>query len=84
MLDITNKKQFDPHLNTQFAIKAQGVGSIKAELIEIESWDKDVIEGFSLIFKEPKESVLLQSTLQLEHPPLGKFELFLGPVSNLE
>jgi len=84
MLDITNKALFEPHLNTHFTITVQGGGSIETELIKIESWDREVTEGFSLVFKGPKEPVVRHSTLQIEHPQLGQFEMYLGPVSTLE
>jgi hypothetical protein len=77
---ILQKSDFDPHLNTEFEISNDDAGSINIQLIEIDSWDKDMTEGFSLLFKGPKENVMPHDTLKMKHDSMGEFDIFIGPV----
>jgi len=80
MKKILNKSDFDPYLNSKFEISHKETGSINAELVKIESWDKDITEGFSLLFKGPKDNIMPHDILRLKHNKIGDFDLFMGPV----
>ena len=80
MDELLKKEHFDPHLNTEFEIIANGVGSIQAQLVQVNAWNRDLSEGFKLLFKGPKEPVFPHATLVVKHPSMGEFEIFLGPV----
>ena len=84
MGELLTKNSFDPHLNTDFEISAGSAGNITAKLVKIDAKEGVATEGFSLIFKGPKEPVLPQDTLKMKHAQMGEFDLFIGPVLSPE
>lgn len=81
MLDKLKKEDFDKHLNSKFQLAhLQTEEKIELELIETEEKNTDQTEGFSLMFKGPKETVLEHDTHKMTHPEMGEMNIFIGPV----
>jgi hypothetical protein len=80
MLDDLTRGTFDPHVGTRFAVTSESP-PLELELVEV----SDVGDGnhgrnFRLLFRGPRETPLGQGTLELEHPAIGAFALFIVPV----
>jgi Domain of unknown function (DUF6916) len=90
MLKKTKSSDFTPHLNTEFQLHNQKMQkSVRAELSEVELHDSSEApktgaagsqRPFSLLFRADKDTDLPQGTYNVEHPKLGKIDLFLVPV----
>lgn len=80
MSKLLEAKDFKPHLNSEFELIHSELGNIVIQLVELEEWDNNTTSGFLLLFKGPKNKVMPQDTLKLNHEIIGEFELFLGPV----
>lgn len=73
---------FVPHLDTTFRMNVVGEDSIDLVLIEANDKTPERFEGeqFSLIFKGPLDPFLPQQIYPLDHPAMGRLDLFLVPV----
>jgi hypothetical protein len=73
---------FDPLVDTTFAVVADGVPAIELALRDVArgSGLSGFREPFALTFSGPPEPVLEFATYRLAHADFGEFELFLGPV----
>ena len=80
MAETLNKKDFDPHLNSSFAIHTEEGQTVKAKLVEISDHSNEKIDAFSLLFKGPKNKPIPQDTQKVKHAKLGELSLFIGPV----
>jgi hypothetical protein len=73
---------FAPHLGTEFAVAGEGVPPLTLTAVDKASggmWP-DRRAPFSLLFSCPRQSMLLQGIHTLEHPILGRIDLFLVPI----
>ena len=84
MLDKLTRDDFAKHLNQTFCLPARP-DDLELELIEAEALPGVAPEGwrqgFSLIFRGSMEAPLDQSIYPLEHPEMGRLEIFLTPIS---
>jgi len=80
MSELLKKPDFDPHLNSKFAIYTEYEGVVEAELVEVTDHNRDNLECFSLLFKVPKEKFFDQKLYKTNHAKMGEIELFLTPV----
>jgi len=79
-----NMDSFKSRLGTNFLINHQAA-KVKFTLVEVTSFasKKQAAlgkEGFSLLFRGPKEMVLKQDTYVIEHEELGMFSFLVVPV----
>ncbi len=82
MSDYLTRVSFEPYLNTTFRLNLEGGEAIDLELVEANDKTPERFDGeqFSLIFKGPPDSYIEQQTCPLEHPAMGRLDLFLVPV----
>lgn len=77
-----SKNDFDALVNTKFKVTPKGwKDKVEIELLEIKEKQTDMTESFSMIFKGPEADLFPHDTHLVEHPKLGKYELFLGPIN---
>jgi hypothetical protein len=83
MIDVLTLKKttFDPYLNNKFEIHTKSAGVVEVELIEITNNNQGNTESFSLVFKGPLEKSFEQRLHRVKHPQMGKFDLFLVPIT---
>jgi len=81
MSELLQKSHFDPYLNEVFKVDLGESRFWDLELIEIEDRSTIATEGFSLIFKGSKEGVLSQMIHNFVHPKMGRFEMFIVPIT---
>ena len=71
-----------------FTVVATGVpgaidrvfGPVKVELTEVRDLSTDVVSGFSLLFRGPRQQPFDQANYRLLHEDIGEVELFLVPI----
>jgi hypothetical protein len=86
VLDDFTVATFAPLVGDRFALEAEPGVSVDVRLAEATDHAADATARgvhrapFSLVFAGPAEPILPQRTWPLEHPELGRFELFLVPV----
>jgi hypothetical protein len=79
---------FVGHEGSTFTVVATGIphaldrpfGPVELELTKTEDLSTDVIDGFSLLFRGPREQEFLQANYRLRHETIGEVDLFLVPV----
>ena len=79
-----NLESFESQLGTSFLIN-QEAAKVKVKLVHVTNFASAKQtdagkEGFSLLFRGPKETTLKQGTYLIEHVELGKFSLLVVPV----
>ena len=79
-----NMTAFKSHLGTSFHINHQA-SKVNFKLVDVTSFAsrKQTAagkEGFSLLFRGPKETTLKQDTYLIEHEQLGMFSFLVVPV----
>lgn len=74
------KTDFEPHMATTFQVSPAGMETVAIELVEVKDTSSAALVAFSLLFRGSEGSVLRHDTHRMQHPALGEFELFLGPV----
>ena len=79
-----NMAAFKSQLGTSFLINHQA-SKVKVKLVDVTSFAsrKQTAagkEGFSLLFRGPKETTLKQDTYLIEHEELGMFSFLVVPV----
>jgi len=82
---LFRSEEFSKHVGTEF-YASTGKGEVKLTLIEVKPYMPDTardqkMERFSLFFDGASDAFLPQQSLRVQHPSMGKFELFLVPVS---
>ena len=80
MIEVLDKATFTPLLNDKFEVSPVGMDKVEVELVQITEKSADFSEGFSLLFRGPKDSVFPHNTHMVKHPKIGEFELFIGPI----
>lgn len=85
MIENLTRDQFADNLNTDFKMFFADDVSADVKLVEVtELSRRPRNESFSLIFLAPVDAPVLNQMFRMEHPSLGSFELFMGPVSQNE
>ena len=87
---LMSKAMFAAHLNTVFLIRLNERQTVPVELIELHDCGpaqqqtnaRAGQECFALAFRARNQRALKQSTYQLEHSALGRFDLFIAPVKS--
>ena len=79
-----NLASFKSQIGTSFLINHQA-SKVKVTLVDIKNFASRKQaeagkEGFSLLFRGPKEATLKQDTYLIEHPELGMFSFLIVPV----
>ncbi len=86
MLDELSREAFLPHLEEPFTVALEGLPADFAfRLAEARPLGSETVPGakrkpFALLFKGPTQPLLPQRIYPLEHPALGRLELFLVPL----
>jgi hypothetical protein len=76
---------FSRYLNTNFRVLLGDSNSVAAELSEVsELRQSPTHEGFTIVFRGPREPLLNQAIYQFEHDEMGEFELFIVPIRQNE
>ena len=84
-MDHLKASDFEANLHTKFKIYRTGDEVFEAELVEVlELHNTEVLEAFSIIFLVPVEFGLYQQIFPIEHATMGKMELFIVPVNQVE
>jgi hypothetical protein len=85
MLNEVTLDTFTPHLNTAFRLFPQGAGPVEVKLVRAEMMTVGKrtpnAYSFHLRFVGPKTPRLEQQTFEIEHPEIGRLNLFLVPVA---
>ena len=82
--DCLNLESFESQLGTSFLINHEA-SKVKTKLVNVTNFasEKQAAagkEGFSLLFRGPKEATLKQGTYLIEHEELGRFSFLVVPV----
>jgi hypothetical protein len=96
MLDKLTSTDFTPHLHATFQLSlgpsdqphdpAAHGATLALELVEVEELGAEQAVGsprgrsFSLIFRDPSGTYLPQRIYSIEHPTLGRLDIFLVPI----
>ena len=73
---------FESVLRSPFRVETATGQSLNLKLIEVEKYESGTnLEQFVLIFQGSGDSVLTQNTYSIEHRKLGKFDLFMAPLT---
>ena len=84
VIDLATVEQsfFAPHIDTAFVVSGEGAPTLT--LTAVEAGPGGLGPGhrapFSLLFSGPRQSMLWQGIHTLEHPALGRLDLFLVPI----
>ena len=79
-----SKAAFESQLHTKFVIN-EGASTVAVMLVDVTnfaSWKQTKAgkEGFSLVFRGPKDTTLKQNTYLIEHEKLGMFSFLMVPI----
>lgn len=88
MLERPVAKLFEGREGSTFTVVATGApraidrafGPIELELTDVRDLSTNVIDGFSLLFRGPREQEFGQGNYRLTHEAIGEVELFLVPI----
>lgn len=87
LLGYFNKSTFTPYVGTEFRVHLSSSKVRRIKLVEVKDYvdssgqkaARGGEESFSLFFTAPSWRTFPQNTYEVEHPALGKFQLFLVP-----
>ena len=85
MLETLTPGSFTEHVGSRFHLQIEGQEPLELELFGISRYEENPDfaarkEPFSLLFLGPLHPILPQATYSLEHPALGRLEIFLVPI----
>src|SRR5262249_9233955 len=89
MLETFTIATFSGRLGETFCINLASGTTLEAELIEVTQLSAQSAQGteaprprapFSLVFRSPAHTRLVQGIYNMAHPGIGAFELFLVPI----
>ena len=89
MLETFTIATFADRLNQPFRVDAGGT-AVDVELIEVSDLTsrggpeaaRRERAPFSIVFRGPRESALLQGMYRMQHEAIGSFEIFLVPIGH--
>jgi Domain of unknown function (DUF6916) len=70
---------FVPRVGETFSIYIDEASPLEAELVSVEAY-KEGGSQYSIVFRGPPAPVLPQRTYRIQHPALGRLDLFIVPV----
>lgn len=70
---------YRPLVGTDFKVRRPGARDLRLKLIDAKKL-RGAGESFSLLFRGKGRAALDAGTYRFEHPALGAFDLFVGPV----
>lgn len=82
-LQSLNLASFSENLQTKFQASAAEMPAVELEMISATDTGTNLEAGqeqFAIVFRGPLDAFLSQRTYTLDHPRMGKFELFLVPI----
>ncbi|MCU1390031.1 MAG: hypothetical protein JWL72_3369 [Ilumatobacteraceae bacterium] len=75
---------FEPVVGTEFIVDLGGAGRVALTLASCERLSAGGLgprrEPFSLVFHGPAVPVLTQATYAMDHPELGRLDIFIVPI----
>ncbi|HSQ23627.1 MAG TPA: hypothetical protein VLN44_04435 [Pyrinomonadaceae bacterium] len=79
------ESEFSGHLNSKFQLDLNGQ-NLELELVEVKGYlrqehEQGGMERFSVFFRGPVNIFMPQSVYGLRHSEMGRFDIFLVPVS---
>ena len=79
---MLKRDEFAPHIGSTFRILDRASPTqLDATLTEVTDRNPtSKLEQYSVLFQGPREPILSQRIYGIEHPTMGKFELFLVPI----
>jgi hypothetical protein len=84
-VQLLSLEAFSRLLGGRFAVHAGAGKSCEVELIEAVGGptpqQTGKLESFSLVFRGPRAQALSQGTFEFEHSAIGRFQLFIVPIS---
>lgn len=85
MLETFTPDSFTEHVGSRFRLQLEGQEPLELELFEIARYEENPDfaarkEPFSLLFLGPASPLMPQAIYPLEHPALGRMEIFLVPI----
>jgi len=85
MPQVCSVELFQPHENSTFTITFEdGTLDLNLDKVEISPNQMEGYESFSLYFSNEGKICLPQATYSLEHPVMGKRDIFLVPIRENE
>lgn len=81
LLETLNHAAFEKHVGSQFLAQLSDTQPVALELVQAE--DQGITahqERFTLLLQGPPDRFLPQATYAVEHPVLGRMDLFLVPI----
>ena len=83
VLSRLKQEDFVRYINTTFSIRLSSKIAWKVELYRVTENKAGTAQGlhnFSIFFRGSHDNPLKQDTYKFEHPQLGSFDLFIGPI----
>jgi len=88
VLEKLTSTDFSRYLNEKFQLKTEGLEPFEVELIQVRELGEDVPADetnrrrrpFSIVFRGPEDMYLPQAIYPLEHPQMGRLDIFLVPI----
>jgi hypothetical protein len=77
--DYLERRTYVPLVGTDFRLSRPGSRTLRLKLIDAKRL-RDPGESFSLLFRGRVDPETTSGTYRVEHPRLGQFDLFMGPV----
>jgi hypothetical protein len=73
------RETYLPYIGSDFRFLSPGAGTLRLTLIDVKQLPSPG-EAFSLLFSGRAQSGVAGGVYRIEHPSLGGFDLFAGPV----
>jgi len=85
MLETFTPDSFQEHVGSRFRLQIEGQEPLELELFEISRYEDNPDyaarkQPFSLLFLGPARPILPQGIYPVEHPGVGRMEIFLVPI----
>jgi hypothetical protein len=77
--DYLQRRTYLPLVGNNFRLTQPGSRTLRLKLIDAKEFG-DPGESFSLLFRGRVDPGTTSGTYRVEHPQLGQFDLFMGPV----
>lgn len=82
-LNDLNLLSFTEHLGTRFQASTPETAAVELEMVKAQDTGTNLEAGqeqFAITFRGPLDVFLMQRTYTMEHPRMGKFDIFLVPI----
>lgn len=81
MIENFTLDTFVPHLNSTFRLNHESAGTVELKLVDatdVGSTPRQL--QFSIVFRGPLDTPLVQAIYNVEHEKIGTFDLFIVPI----